>query len=798
MNRFSLKLNKLAVGVALGSMALGAAVAAQAQGVSESFLLEEIVVTATKRAENVQDVPISIGVVTGEFINTFDVKDMTELQNFVPGLQVQATFGSWAVRIRGLGSGITNLAFDSSVPVYIDGMYCGRGKCLESAFLDMERIEVARGPQGALFGKSTIAGAINAISAKPTDVFEGYLKAGYEMENGGYTVNGTVSGPLSDTFRARLAVKHEDLDGFTKNPFVSGDEPEKEASVIRASFAWDATDSTLFNFKLETGESKTNGRNNQVVSPGAMSAVSSDPNPEYKADDVRRVSTGVGVEDFYDYEWTLASLTMDVELGEHTLTGIWGYWDYDNKWFLDVDGAPDFILNSQLEDEFDQSSIELRLLSPADQVVEYIAGVWYQTSDLRTRQTSPFAPLFWQAVLPGFLHGAILPVATGMDRNFERDSDAYSVYGQVTWNISDRFRAIFDLRYTEEEQDATGLSFPVTFPDNINAVRYVGTPSFGHNPEYLFFQNREDDNLDPSVRLQFDLNDDIMLYVGYAEGSKAGGMKANDPALGEQLLAKDSAFFQQYVGQPTVTAADLIDGVTLKQGNVVFDFEEEEAQSYELGMKSMLADGRATLNLALFSMQFDNLQTSSYDGTNIIIQNAASADVTGFEIEGSWQVSENLRLNGSTAYVDATYDDFSGAQCIVDGNNAPVTPGCVDGQEDLSGERLERVPEWETNVSAQWESDLTDATRLLANVSLYYSDEYFVRQDFSPNGKQDSFTKWDARIAVASTDGRWEVGVTGRNLTDELTIQHAYEVAGDQFQTLGSGRTLTLDAILRF
>ncbi|MCR9258715.1 MAG: TonB-dependent receptor plug domain-containing protein [Pseudomonadaceae bacterium] len=135
-------------------------------------VLEEVVVTATKREASLQDVPISVGVVTGDFIETFDIRDMSDVQNFVPGLQVQQTFGSWAVRIRGLGSGITNLAFDSSVPVYIDDVYCGRGKCLESAFLDMQRLEVARGPQGALFGKSTIAGAINAVSQRPTQEFE--------------------------------------------------------------------------------------------------------------------------------------------------------------------------------------------------------------------------------------------------------------------------------------------------------------------------------------------------------------------------------------------------------------------------------------------------------------------------------------------------------------------------------------------------------------------------------------------------------------------------------------------------
>lgn len=798
MNNLNSVFKKIAAALAAGSCLSGAAVGVQAQ--NEDLMLEEIIVTATKRTENLQDIPVSVGVVTGEFINEIGVKDMTELQNYVPGLQVQSTFGSWAVRIRGLGSGITNLAFDSSVPVYIDGVYCGRGKCLESAFLDMERIEVARGPQGALFGKSTIAGAINAVSAKPTDELEGYVKAGFETVDGGYTLNGVISGPISDSFRGRLAVKYDDLEGFVENPFVSNDEPEEERYTVRASFAWDATEDTSINLKVETGNSETSGRANQLVGAGAMSSVSTDPNPEYKADDVRRVSTGVGVEDFYDYDFSLATLTVDTQLAEHTLTGILGYWEYDNEWFLDADGTSDFILNTGLEDEFDQTSVELRLLSPTDQTFEYIVGAWYQESDLRTRQTSPFAPLFWQAVLPPPAQAAILPVPTGMDRNFARESDAYSIYGQLTWNITDRFRAIADLRYTDEAQEGKGWSFPVTFPDNVNAVRFDGAmPSFGHNAEYLFFQDRDDDNFDPSIRFQFDLTDDAMIYAAYAEGSKAGGLKANDGNLGNIMLEKeDPAFYQRFVGQSTVTEQDMINGLTLDQGNTVFDFEEEEAESIELGAKIALAGGRANLNLALYTMTFDNLQTSSYDGTQFIIQNAASADVEGFEIEGTWQATENLRLGAAAAYVDATYDEFLGAQCIVGADNQPVTPGCEDGDEDLSGERLERVPEWEANLSANWESQLTENIRLLAMVAMYYSDEYFVRQDFSPNGRQESFTKWDARIAIAGADDRWEVGLVGRNLSDELTIQHAYEIAGDQFQNLARGRTATVEGIVRF
>ncbi len=766
-------------------------------------VLEEIVVTATKRASNLQDVPISVGVVTGEFINTFDIKDMSDIQNFVPGLQVQQTFGSWAVRIRGLGSGITNLAFDSSVPIYVDDIYCGRGKCMESALLDMERLEVARGPQGALFGKSTIAGAISAISARPTDEFEAELRVGAELEYGGYTTSGYISGPLSDSVRARLAVRFDDLDGYTDNIAIGGEDGDKQTNVARLGLEFDAGDLTTFYLKLEAGESETEGRNNQLVAPGAMSSQTTDPNAEYRSDDVRSVSTGAEVEDFYDYDWSSITLSMDTEVREHTLKAVVGYWEYDNEWFLDVDGHPEPILNTFLADEYEQTTAELRLLSPTGQTLEYIAGVWYQDSELTTRQYSPFYPAFFRAVLPAFLQPAIGPDPTGMDRNFERESEAYSIYGQLTWNISDRLRAIFDIRYTDEEQEGVGASWPLLFTSGTFDPQRVAQSTFGHNREYLFFQDRSDDSVDPSLRVQYDVNEAMMVYVAYAEGSKAGGLKANDATLGDQLFARGEAdpnYAPTFAGVDAITNDALISGLELEEGNEVFDFEDEEAESWELGMKTSLFDNSATLAVALFTTEFKNLQTSNYDGTRFIIGNAGSATVDGIEVEFSWQATDNLRIHSSLSFIDAEYDDFEGAQCVVNSAGDAANADCDGdtGTENQRGEPLERSPDTEFNLSAIWQSQLTDAIRLKATASFYYSDEFFVQPTQADYATQDSFTKWDARIALAASDERWEVGITGRNLGDEMTIQHAYNIAGSQFRSLSIGRSVSLEAMMRF
>ena len=219
-----------------------------------------------------------------------------------------------------------------------------------------------------------------------------------------------------------------------------------------------------------------------------------------------------------------------------------------------------------------------------------------------------------------------------MDRNFSRDSEAFSIYGQLTWNVNERLRVIADVRYTDEDQDAVGFAFPLRFPTgNTFEPQRVLQAGPGHSAEYLFRQNRSDDSVDPSIKVQYEINDQTMAYVSYAEGSKSGGMKANDGNLGNQMLqrAADTAYLQQFAGISAVDADVLRGGLTLQSGNGIFDFEDEEAESWELGMKTTLAGGSVNLNVALFTTEFTNLQTSNYDGTQFIIGNAGSATVDG-------------------------------------------------------------------------------------------------------------------------------------------------------------------------
>lgn len=205
------------------------------------------------------------------------------------------------------------------------------------------------------------------------------------------------------------------------------------------------------------------------------------------------------------------------------------------------------------------------------------------------------------------------------------------------------------------------------------------------------------------------------------------------------------------------------------------------------------------MSFAVFRTKFDNLQTSSYDGTQFIIQNAASAKIQGIEVEASWRMNESFTLNASLGNVDATYVDFPGAQCIVVNVAGDLKdPNCVDGNANLAGEKLERSPDTEFNLSLDMHRPLFSSLILVGGISVYYSDTYTVRQDFHPLGIQDSFTKWDLRLGLTNAADIWEIAFLVRNLGDERIIQHAYEIAGSNFVTESRGRSMMLEATWRF
>ncbi|MCC7489184.1 MAG: TonB-dependent receptor [Gammaproteobacteria bacterium] len=792
----------LGAGTGMGNQAL--AQTAKARGA-----LDEIIVTTTKREETLQDVPISVGVVTGKAVEEFGMQGFEEVQNHVPNLVIQETLGSYQIRIRGLGSGASQLSFVSAVGTFVDGVYCGRPRCFQNPLFDIERIEVVRGPQGALFGKNTIAGAVSTISKGPTDDLYAEVSTGVELAEGGYNLSGIVSGPISDTLGFRVAAKHENLDGYIKNTSTGKDENAVDANLVRGILDWNPTENLKVRLKAEVADRDYDGYTTQLLALGGYGTALPFSMPE--AFD-HKTSTNVIYPDgqFDRTDSANYALQVDWQLGGgYTLTSITGAIGFDFKRRTTAVGYKQLFVDTQITEDYEQYSQELRFLSPTGGFFDYVVGLYYSEDDSRISQLSPFvAPAF----VPdppgsGTPNDPNTKTYTGSDRAYHGEGDTLSAYASGTFHFfDDRLRTILGIRVGEDTLDGNSTNTNGRYDRATNTwiwlPDYTYLPIGALNKEFDISSSRDERYTLPSVTLQYDMTDEVMLYASYAKGFKGGGFIANDATTGNNVLAKaaaDPAWALEYAGMSTINDVQLHDGITLKENNGVYDYKPEKANSYEIGAKMNFLGGGLSWNVALFRTEFENLQTSQYDGVRFITRNAAEATSQGVETDVQWLVNDNLTLGLNAAYNDAKYDTYKNTFCkVIDIQGTLAVPGCVNGQGDLSGERIDRAPEYSGSLTIDWESPLTAGTLLRVNGAMTYSDDYFIQANMSPLYEQDAFTKYDLRVAVADVDDSWEVALIGRNLSDELTLQHAFQVSVFHAASVSTPRYVTLQGTMKF
>ncbi len=684
-----------------------------------------IVVTAQKREQDVQDVPISMTVVGGEQLTDLGITDFNELDRYVPNLYVQTTPGNNAFYIRGIGSQPGNLAFEQTVGLFVDGIYGGHARQFQAPFLDVERIEVLRGPQGALVGKNTSAGAISVVSAKPTQNFEATLEGSYEFELGGGRVFGMVSGPVSDVVSVRVAGQYEKSDGYVENLIQGGNETKRESFFGRASVLLDSGGPVDLLIKVEGGKVDLTGN------PVERFLTPDDP-------DLERSTSGFPGfvdKDFDNTNNFNAAATANIDIGDHVLTSITGYSSYDFEKRLDADFGPAPLFASLFAEDFSQLSQEIRIASPTGGTIEYIVGGYFHVNDYDLFQTTylDFGPFDGRA-----------------DRVFRQENTVWSGFGSATWHVTDSVRAIGSLRYTYDKKtanqtrDITGTVLP----------SWLATPLSGERTEKQW---------DPSAAIQWDVTPDAMLYASYGQGSKAGG----------------------FIGaQATTTAAQ-------------FEIEPESAETFEVGAKLALFDRRLRFNISAYRTDFKNLQVSSFDAatTAFITTNAGKARSQGFESDFIFEVTDNLSLTGSLAYLDAAYLDFPGAPCPFD------NPGCVPADNNAAGQPLPRSPKWSGTLFADLVVPASEAIDIIVNGGVAFRSSAFLEESYNPAAIQDAFAKFDLRAGIRSSDRTWELALVGKNLTNELTASHAFNTPLAPTiisQFINPPRTIAVQAKLNF
>ncbi|MDG2533889.1 TonB-dependent receptor [Sphingomonas sp. HITSZ_GF] len=713
--------------------------------------LNEIVVTATKREQKLQDVPVSIAAIGGDDLQERQINDLRNLQAYVPNMAILNSGVNPVVYIRGFGSGPNNVAFDQEVSVYLDGIYGGRGAQFSAPFFDLERVEVLRGPQGALFGRNTAAGAISIISARPTKTFQGMLSAAYNFDRDGYEATGYVSGPLSDTLTARIAGKFVRQQGWLRNVATGKDDPRLDQELVRGILRWQPSADVDISLKGEYGRHQYWGG---VSHSGSLTEPAN-------FTDTRYVSNPYGAAPIPEQSGIKTGnvvLTANIAIGDHTLTSISGWSHFTTTRLSAYDefspdrtvpaGGANARYSNGFPEAFDQYSQEIRLASPTGGTFEYVVGGYFDTSDYHLHQDT-----YYQNI------GAF----TGhQSTDFDQASWSYSFFGQGTLRFADAFRAIAGLRYSDTVKHGDFTS------RTVSGVQFnaIGAPQSGRLKEHYW---------DPSATLQFDASKDIMFYLTYGRGSKSGGFVSNTYG---------------------VTAAG-------------FQFKPERSTNYEAGMKATLADGRATLNVSVFKTKFEDLQQSAYDPDRrtFFTRNAASASSTGVEAEAQVLVAKGLQLNASLAYLDAKFDDYPGAPCLsletlAQCNSAdPVSIAA----HNIKGTPLQFAPKWSGNVGFRYDQDLTDDLKLLFSANTLFRSDYFIADGYNPIwGLQKGWAKIDGRIQIGGVDDKWNVALVGRNLTNKKTagaaIRFPASITGvaRAIYTMDEYRSLAVEGTIRF
>jgi iron complex outermembrane receptor protein len=766
----------------------------------------EIIVTARQRKETLIEAPVAVSAIDAQTLSRFGATDTRDLAKLAPSLTIDrsSSGGGGVIALRGIGTSPSNAGFDQAVSINVDGIQTGRSRIMELGMLDLAQVEVMKGPQALFFGKNSPAGVINITSASPTRTFEGYARVGYEFVGDEALVEGAVSGPLSDAFSARVAVRYRHLDGWLRNnagqltssPFAGPNNlpqapktsrPGDEEFIGRVSLAFEPEGSD-FSATLKVagmvrnddgpsaGQQLVNcgGYTTPTVVYAGIPTVAVDPYGDCKLD--RNYSNGALPNGYAD-NWPIAkqdpytktkmllsSLTANYDFENLTLTSVTGYFISNSKYFDNYDATLYMAYDAAEQEKFRSFSQEFRLLSSFDSPVNFMLGAYYQHSKHDFFNAALIAPLPVDA-------------ATGKYHTWEKPGDTkgntYSVFGQLIWKIVPELELAGGVRYTHETKDSSIVN------------TYVHPPLSGTvlAPEGQVFTDKfKDSNYSPEATLSWRPTSDLTTYVAYKTGYKSGGF-----GISTNLI-------------PATITSDSI------------RFKSEKIKGFEGGIKARLMDRALTVTSSIFSYKYSNLQVNSFNAstTSFIITNAAEARVKGVEFDFNARANDWLSFNGGIAYNRARFLDYLsqcwGGQTAALGCNVDNGNGTFSQQR--SGQALARAPEW--TATAGFNADIPAGDDFVVGLSgnTRFSDSYFALENGNPAGVQDSFWLFDASVRLKRSDERWEVALIGRNLTNEYYTSYMAEkpgapapAVGDTVQIMGipnRGRQFMVQGTVKF
>jgi iron complex outermembrane receptor protein len=726
----------------------------EAEDEYDAGMLEEVIVTATRREESLMEVPIAVTALTGQELTNFGVLDITYISQMSPNTTLKVSRGTnttLTAFIRGVGQQDPVAGFESGVGLYLDDVYLNRPQAAVMDIYDVERIEILRGPQGTLYGRNTIGGAIKYVTRRLKDdgpEFE--AKFSYGTDNMLDLIL-TGSAPLSDSFRIGGSIASFNRDGFGDNLYQKGVENyNKKVLGARISAEWEPNDSWFLRLAADYVDDDSDPRQGHRLVPANISGNPVLPNvfdTEAGLDYPDQSVKAKGVS--FLAEWQVSDLI--------TLKNILASRD-DETWSpIDFDSLPAADLDVPVNYENEQFSEEFQMLFSADRW-NGVAGFYYLDANAYNAFDVILGQLGAAIGLPG------LNAYTFGDV----DTKTWSLFADFTYHINDQWSLSLGGRYTEDKRSSTVLrQTKIGGASDIfggSGIPIATTSDFQGSETYTKFT--------PKVSVDWTPNDDQLLYASYSEGFKGGSF---DP-------------------RALTTAAPDLDGDGVVSEDEIFEFmkfEPESVDTIEIGWKATLMGGRMTSKLAVFFSNYTDVQVpgsigydSNGDGVNDsfigITTNAGDADINGVEWEGQAILADDLgrsgaglRLGWAIGYIDAEYNEFIDAF----GN-------------DVADERVfQNTPEWTATGTLTYDIpvNLFDSAGMFSIIgAASYRSETHIFEVPNPFLDQKSYTLWDLSLVWNQDSGRWSAGIHGKNLTDE-----EYKVAGYFFPALGLENNIT-------
>lgn len=737
---------------------------------ANDFALEEIVVTAQKRAQSIQEIPMSVSALSEDALKTSGVESVADIQSMVPALNIVSSNSpaQSSISIRGAGTGAADPTLEPSVGVFVDGVFMPRSIFGLSDLVSIDRVEILLGPQGTLYGKNTNAGVISVHTKGMPDSFE----LDIEQSFGSDSLSDSkldVGGLITDDLGYRFSARNRRKDGVMEDEFTNAEYNAVDKQSYRGQLFWNASEDLSVRAISYYSLSDSNQSQDEVhIEPGSAyagytAAFLGAEAPEADVKD-RKVAPTEAAQGRVEVQG--ASIQFEYDLGDYLLTSITAYqeWEQDNG-YVDNDSTRLDISYSNAAFNEESISQEIRISSPGGETIDWIAGGFYFKSDLEGGDpSSVFAGSNHDLNLGGT---QLFSPGDQMVWNQTFSSESIALFGQATWNLSEQTAITAGLRYNQEEKEFTAYSD--TFDADGTAFRLANLLDGSYTGGFFYptisgqttlgdAMHVADDRKDSDVTGMISIShfiDDHMIYASIASGSKSGGFNGSFGA---------------------VPVSDR-------------EYESENTVNYEIGAKLDLMDGRARVNVAYFYTEYKDFQATTFDPVSVAfgVINAGRQVTQGVDVDASYLATENLTLSVKFEYLDARYKDFTGANCALNSGEFINTDGdCV-----LDDERMESAPNWSGSVAADYIVAMNEG-ELYLHGDLSFKTSHISDPTRSAASQDTRYELLNARMGWRNDS--WDVSLWGKNLTDDYYASaHTSNLVGNAFDGvdtfLGTGKS---------